>query len=1107
MKWKRFFSIVCCLALLAALLPAPVRAADPVYTVTLDPGEGSGTPVTYRSDQSTIVTNVNDLQNFQFYHYIDTWAFGLNADYLPESFAPPKYYEFNGWGKTGNVINLTSENTVLKPVWSAGPLPTGGPIADLPVKDGGSVYVNGKRWHIVGEKDASWLLHSASLLGTAKNWTNANNECNTLYNGFSDLEKNAVLPVTKASDDDVYNRFINSKYFRNENYMNGPALNQAKIFFLSIMEADYYLEKDAQRLPGDYWLRASGEISTYSGSATGAGFMDSNGALGKTYATALKGIRPALVFDRSNILFESAAANGKPKADGNLAAYTVPGTSVDRKLTLYDSSRNGFSANVSGAGSVTSAPGESIEISYSGAQTGENECVSVMLCDADGNTDYYGSLTADSTGSGTWNLTLPVLSEGTYTLKVFSEQQNGDYNTDYAGQPVSLSLTISNSSPRTYIDADGNAQICTESSSVGYGTTWSNGWYRLDDDITVYDRINVNGDVHLILCDGHTLNAKAGISVLEGNSLTIYGQRLGTGTLNATAKDQGAAGIGGLVDNGWPKVGAITINGGIVNAKGYDDDGNLSGTGAGIGGGSERGCGTVTINGGKVTAYGSRNGQANGAGGAGIGSGFNSYAADNTIIINGGNVKAYAYGNGKAPGIGTYARNDGAANISLSWRNPSDSIYATSYINGCKNNNSSHNVNMKKDFVFASGDGYTQATSGNAGGQTLLPAWKVTVDNSLENGSVTCERTAARNGETLTIKVVPNQGYKCSNLTVKTQGSDVGATQVDEQSYTFEMPEADVSVTAEFTETAPEFKSHTLLLSGQIGVNFYADLSMLTDEEKQAVTMDFTVNGKKKTANFDPDFTNPGGNGYYGFTCYINSVQMADKITAELHYTQNGEAKTVSKTYSAKQYINAVLEKEDSYSSNTLALVKAIANYGHYVQPFLAEHNNWRLGMDHDEMAKVGSYSDEDISNTKTAVADNAFSWSAGKSQIEKVTYSLNLESETAIRIYLTVKEGYEGPVTAKIGEEDVPCEKRSDGRYRIEIGGISAHKLGDTYNITVSAGGDGTISVSPLSYVRAVLNSDSNDPIFGTERAKYAVVSIYNYYKAAINYKANPNG
>ncbi|MBO4653022.1 MAG: hypothetical protein J5649_06880 [Lachnospiraceae bacterium] len=305
-------------------------------------------------------------------------------------------------------------------------------------------------------------------------------------------------------------------------------------------------------------------------------------------------------------------------------------------------------------------------------------------------------------------------------------------------------------------------------------------------------------------------------------------------------------------------------------------------------------------------------------------------------------------------------------------------------------------------------------------------------------------------------------------------------------------------------DAVPVFKSHALLLSGEIGVNFYLDLSMLTNDEREESWMEFTVCGKTANDSFDADCTNPSTHKYYGFTCYINSVQMADEITAVLHYTKGGESKTVSQTYSAKDYVDYVLTHTDGYSSNTVALVKAIADYGHYVQPFLATTRGWKLGTDHAVMTGQNTLTASDVEAAKTAVADRVIVRDVGDSQIEKVTYSLNLETETAIRIYLKVKDGYTGNVTATMNGSGIDCVKQSDGRYQIEISGISAHKLGETYEVKVSAGGEFTISVSALSYVNTVLNSESS--VFNNDDARYAVTALYNYYVAAMNYLSNPN-
>jgi hypothetical protein len=81
--------------------------------------------------------------------------------------------------------------------------------------------------------------------------------------------------------------------------------------------------------------------------------------------------------------------------------------------------------------------------------------------------------------------------------------------------------------------------------------TMNSGWYVVTRDVNVNTRMKVQGDVHLVLCDGATLNAAGndgsmGISVTYGNSLTIYSQEGNTGRLVASSnKVNFYAGIGG----------------------------------------------------------------------------------------------------------------------------------------------------------------------------------------------------------------------------------------------------------------------------------------------------------------------------------------------------------------------------------------------------------------------------------------------------------------------------------------------------------------------------------------------------------------------------------
>ena len=224
-------------------------------------------------------------------------------------------------------------------------------------------------------------------------------------------------------------------------------------------------------------------------------------------------------------------------------------------------------------------------------------------------------------------------------------------------------------------DPDNPVNVCYDYAYYAGETTLTSGWYVVTGDITNNTRIVVEGDAHLILADGASLTANAGITVDVNNnvtnSLTIWAQSdganmgkltanrwnngagigggnggtCGTVTINGgevTANgDASAAGIGG----GWNgSGGTVTVNGGNVTAKG-------GGAAAGIGGGENGDGGTVTVNGGEVTAQG-------GSGGAGIGGGWQ--GSGGTVTVNGGEVTAQGGDNGVYNGVGIGAGYNGA---------------------------------------------------------------------------------------------------------------------------------------------------------------------------------------------------------------------------------------------------------------------------------------------------------------------------------------------------------------------------------------------------------------------------------------------------------------
>ena len=314
-----------------------------------------------------------------------------------------------------------------------------------------------------------------------------------------------------------------------------------------------------------------------------------------------------------------------------------------------------------------------------------------------------------------------------------------------------------------------------------------------------------------------------------------------------------------------------------------------------------------------------------------------------------------------------------------------------------------------------------------------------------------------------------------------------------------------VSESALLTVSAgkPEFKTQNLVLSGQIGVNFFLDLDGLTEEERSASYMEFSISGKGATTTTDPFDANHmnASRKYYGFTCYVRSIQMADTITATFHY---GNGKTISKTYSVEEYFGVFDEHASENPAKTVALVHSIADYGHYMQIYLASVNGFSIGTDYAELSR--HYTDSyDYADILSKVEAHAIARALEGSKVEKANYRLQLGSETTLDVFLKTTDGSAPTnVTVMISEQvtgnttttSVTPEKQADGRYLVTVPNISAHKLGDVISISGSAGGFFTVDVSPLSFVRDVLTHET------AAESRAGLSSLYAYYAAAVAYK-----
>ncbi len=225
--------------------------------------------------------------------------------------------------------------------------------------------------------------------------------------------------------------------------------------------------------------------------------------------------------------------------------------------------------------------------------------------------------------------------------------------------------------------------------------------YKVSNDITVGSRINIVGDILLMLDEGKTLTASKGIELSKNNKLTIEGNgsliangdgnnagigamEVGTliinsGNITATGGDGGSAGIGGSKTNyqGNTDGGVITINGGTINVTGSAYTPAIGGSLGGV-------CGTITINGGKVTANG------------------------------GSHYVAGSYEDGYGIGVGYHGTKSGT--VILGWTNEDDFIYFSSI-----NDVEEIRFTAGKNFYYTENDVNVVATTDNIEGKTLHP--------------------------------------------------------------------------------------------------------------------------------------------------------------------------------------------------------------------------------------------------------------------------------------------------------------------------------------------------------------------------------------------------
>ena len=398
---------------------------------------------------------------------------------------------------------------------------------------------------------------------------------------------------------------------------------------------------------------------------------------------------------------------------------------------------------------------------------------------------------------------------------------NGTAGTTPAGLVVGENVVIK--APETYgISVFGNA---TEETLTVNGTVTATG---------PAPAISGNG-----MYDGTTITIGETANISASQSVAIYHPQGGTLTINGGIITGGIEAKSGTITiNGNPSISAVgeknhTVNGNGPSTTGYAIaivDNSAYGNGA-----------TITINSGSYNGPveylkdGNGVGSGNESGSITVSGGHFSAPVSKEYLANTINAELYSLRNTEAP-YSYYPTVDAAQAAAQ----PGDVVTDLSDVNA--------STTTRYDVVFHHGNGTTQTLSVYDGATITLPtlsnrgynhfvgwtdqagkhynggdAVKITADTTftaqwsyippanpnykitigdMENGTVTANPTAAKAGATVTLTPVPDEGYALSTLTVTDRfGDAVRVTENSDGTYTFTMPNGQVTVTATFVET------------------------------------------------------------------------------------------------------------------------------------------------------------------------------------------------------------------------------------------------------------------------------------------------------------------
>ena len=409
-----------------------------------------------------------------------------------------------------------------------------------------------------------------------------------------------------------------------------------------------------------------------------------------------------------------------------------------------------------------------------------------------------------------------------------------------------------------------------------------------------------------------------------------------------------------------------------------------------------------------------------GYGGAGIGSGRGSNNYGGSVVINGGVVNATGGTN--------------AAGIGAGYRSYSDVVISGGTVTATGGNNSS-------------------GIGGSGSNVTLTYIEGVSITSAGYSGTVTLEKPFT-------------DGTKVFEAGVISDNSALDSTTLT--------PSAGIGVS---------LVGHSISIDGDIGVNFFMELSDTVISHKDTAYMHFTIPVGDDTVEQDmlvKDALTKEWNDktYYMFKCRVAAKEMTSEIKAQIY---DGNLSGKEYTYSVKDYAGYLLEHADEREDLAAAvpLVKAMLNYGTYAQIYFDKNTDMLANTELEE-------ADKELGDVNITAPDTEFDL---PEEVRFEGATLSLKSETTLSLY------FKSSAKLAFSVDGKTVETAESGGYQIaRIRGIPAKQLQNSFTLHFTTGtAGGKVTYSPMNYCSNALNGGTED-----EKLIDTVKALYLYAQAA---------